>query len=172
MKTILETTQLEFDKSDFLIDLVEHENGQLYIEIVQTILNTNKKAESIKINPSVLSDIIKVLQNYQAKLPKEWKLELKHITENDQEKIQSSYLKGVSIKDLVNKVVKASGKSLEINHDLLQPSIKTSLFLDCTFAEKELGWKPQITIDDGIQRTIEWWSDNIDPLTLKLRITG
>ena len=101
MKTILETTQLEFDKSDFLIDLVEHENGQLYIEIVQTILNTNKKAESIKINPSVLSDIIKVLQNYQAKLPKESKLELKHITENDQEKIQSSYLKGVSIKDLV-----------------------------------------------------------------------
>jgi predicted RND superfamily exporter protein len=100
MKTILETTQLEFDKSDFLIDLVEHENGQLYIEIVQTILNTNKKAESIKINPSVLSDIIKVLQNYQAKLPKESKLEIKHITEIDQEKIQSSYLKGVTIKDL------------------------------------------------------------------------
>jgi len=100
MKTILETTQLEFDKSDFLIDLVEHENGQLYIEIVQTILNTNKKAESIKINPSVLSDIIKVLQNYQSKLPKESKLEIKHITEIDQEKIQSSYLKGVKIKDL------------------------------------------------------------------------
>ena len=100
MKTILETTQLEFDKSDFLIDLVEHENGQLYIEIVQTILNTNKKAESIKINPSVLSDIIKVLQSYQTKLPKESKLEIKHITEIDQEKIQSSYLKGVTIKDL------------------------------------------------------------------------
>ena len=100
MKTILETTQLEFDKSDFLIDLVEHENGQLYVEIVQTILNTNKKPETIKINPSVLSDIIKVLQNYQAKLPKESKLEIKHITEIDQEKIQQNYLKGVSIKDL------------------------------------------------------------------------
>ena len=100
MKTIIETTQLEFDKSDFLIDLVEHENGQLYVEIVQTILNTDKKAETIKINPSVLSDIIKVLQNYQAKLPKESKLEIKHITENDQEKIQQNYLKGVSIKDL------------------------------------------------------------------------
>ena len=100
MKTILETTQLEFDKSDFLIDLVEHDNGQLYVEIVQTILNTNEKAETIKINPSVLSDIIKVLQNYQAKLPKESKLEIKHITEIDQEKIQKNYLKGVSIKDL------------------------------------------------------------------------
>ncbi|MFA5299515.1 MAG: hypothetical protein WC389_15100 [Lutibacter sp.] len=100
MKTILETTQLEFDKSDFLIDLVEHDNGQLYVEIVQIILNTNKKTETIKINPSVLSDIIKVLQNYQAKLPKESKLEIKHITEIDQGKIQKNYLKGVSIKDL------------------------------------------------------------------------
>jgi vesicle coat complex subunit len=100
MKKILETTQLEFDKSDFLIDLVEHDNGQLYIEIVQTILNSDKKAESIKINPSVLSDIIKVLQNYQAKLPKESNLKIKHITELDQEKIQQNYLKGVSIKDL------------------------------------------------------------------------
>ncbi len=100
MKTILETTQLEFDKSDFLIDLVEYDNGQLYIEIVQTILNSNQKAESIKINPSVLTDIIKVLQNYQAKLPKESKLEIKHLTEIDQQKIQERYLKGVSIKDL------------------------------------------------------------------------
>lgn len=100
MKTILETTQLEFDKSDFLIDLVKHDNGQLYVEILQTILNSNKKTESIKINPSVLSDIIKVLQNYHAKLPSESKPELKNITEIDQEKIQQGYLKGVLIKDL------------------------------------------------------------------------
>jgi hypothetical protein len=100
MKTILETTQLEFDKSDFLIDLVEHDNGQLYVEIVQTILYSNQKAESIKINPSVLTDIIKVLQNYHAKLPEESKLGIKHITETDQKKIQERYLKGVSIKDL------------------------------------------------------------------------
>ncbi len=100
MKTILETTQLEFDKSAFLIDLIKHDNGQLYIEIVQTILNTNEKAESIKINPSVLFDIIKVLQNYHRKLPKESKLELKQITDIDQEKIQYNYLRGVPIKDL------------------------------------------------------------------------
>ncbi len=38
MKDIIETTQLEFDKSAFLIDLVKHENGELYIEIIQTIM--------------------------------------------------------------------------------------------------------------------------------------
>ncbi|MDO6518601.1 hypothetical protein [Zobellia uliginosa] len=100
MKTILETTQLEFDKSNFLIDLVEHSNGRLYIEIVQTILNTNKKSKTLKINPSVLSDIIKVLQIYQEKLQKESNPEIKYITESDQEKIQQNYLKGVSINDL------------------------------------------------------------------------
>lgn len=100
MKTIIETTQLEFDKSDFLIDLVKHDNGKLYVEIVQTILDSNKKPESIKINPSVLSDIIRVLQSYQTKLPQKSELDLKHITEIDQQKIQSNYLKGVTIKDL------------------------------------------------------------------------
>lgn len=100
MKNILETTQLEFDKSNFLIDFVEHHHGQLYIEIVQTVLNSGKMAQSIKINASVLSDIIKVLQTYHAKLPQESNFAIKHITESDQEKIQSSYLKGVTMRDL------------------------------------------------------------------------
>ncbi|MFC6267115.1 hypothetical protein [Frigoriflavimonas asaccharolytica] len=100
MKTIVETTQLEFDKSNFSINLIEHDCGKLYVEIAQTIINRSDKAARIKINPSVLSDVIKVLQNYHAKLPKENKLNTKHITEIEQEKIQKYYLKGVSIKDL------------------------------------------------------------------------
>jgi GDP-L-fucose synthase len=80
--------------------------------------------------------------------------------------------KGISIKDLVKKIVKASGKQLEINYDLSQPTIKTGLFLDCTLAEKELGWKPQVALNDGILRTINWWGNNIDPLTLKTRVTS
>lgn len=100
MKTIIETTQLEFDKSDFLIDLVEHDNGLLYIEIVQTIIDSKKENNSIKINPTVLTDIIKVLQNYQAKIPNKSDLKNKHITDSDQKIIQERYLKGVSIKDI------------------------------------------------------------------------
>lgn len=100
MKTIIETTQLEFDKSDFLIDLVKHDNGLLYIEITQNIIDSKNEKNSIKINPTVLSDIIKVLQNYQAKFPKKPDLKNKHITDLEQQKIQERYLKGVSIKDL------------------------------------------------------------------------
>ena len=100
MKTIIETTQLEFDKSDFLIDLVEHENGLLYIEIIQNIIGSKNEKSSIKINPTVLSDIIKVLQNYHAKIPIRSGLKNKHITDIEQQKIQEQYLKGISIKDL------------------------------------------------------------------------
>jgi GDP-L-fucose synthase len=75
--------------------------------------------------------------------------------------------KAISIKNLVNKIVAASGKKLAIEHDLSQPTIKTSLFLDCSLAKNELGWEPKVDLDNGIKRTVEWWAKNIDPTTLK-----
>lgn len=80
--------------------------------------------------------------------------------------------KAVSIKDLVNKIVKASGKKLNIEHDLTQPTIKTSLYLDCSLAKQELGWQPQVDLDPGIARTIDWWRENIDPATLQVKIAA
>lgn len=77
--------------------------------------------------------------------------------------------KAESVINVIKKIVKASKKDLKIEHDLSMPSIKTSLFLDCSLAEKELGWKPKIGLDDGIDTTIAWWQENIDPATLKLK---
>lgn len=74
----------------------------------------------------------------------------------------------IPIRDLVARMVKASGKDLKIEHDLSQPTIKTSLYLDCSLARQELGWSPQVPLDDGIARTVAWWRENIDPSTLKL----
>lgn len=70
----------------------------------------------------------------------------------------------ISIKNLVHKIVSASKKKLEVIHDTSQPTIKTSLFLDITRANNELGWKPMVTIDEGISRTVDWWNKNILPL--------
>ena len=77
--------------------------------------------------------------------------------------------KSVSVKELVQKLVAASGKNLKLNHDLSQPSIPFSLSLDCSEAKAELGWEPEITLDEGIRKTVCWWRDNIDPQTLMLR---
>ena len=72
----------------------------------------------------------------------------------------------VSIIDLVQKIVKISGRELKIVHDLTQPTIKTSLFLDCGLAEKELDWRPKVALEDGISATINWWRSNVDPISL------
>lgn len=70
----------------------------------------------------------------------------------------------VTIKALVSKIVAASGRPLRIEHDLAGPSIKTSFALDSTRAASLFGWRPEVLLDDGIARTVQWWRDNFrDP---------
>lgn len=75
--------------------------------------------------------------------------------------------KAESVINVVRKIVAASEKNLEIEHDLSQPTIKTSLFLDYSLAKKELGWEPKVQLENGIKETINWWKENIDEKTLK-----
>lgn len=74
-----------------------------------------------------------------------------------------------SVLDVVKKIIMASGKQLQIEHDLTAPTIKTSLSLDCSLAKAELGWEPKIGLDAGIAQTVAWWRENIDPATLTLK---
>jgi nucleoside-diphosphate-sugar epimerase len=67
----------------------------------------------------------------------------------------------VSIKELVAKIVAASGRGLHVEHDLSKPTIKTSLSLDCAKAARELDWRPRISLDEGIRRTIDWWQAHV-----------
>ena len=69
--------------------------------------------------------------------------------------------KSIPIKDLVKKIIDASGKKLKINYDLAGPSIKTKVALDCTKAKKIFEWEPQISLDEGIRKTINWYKENI-----------
>jgi GDP-L-fucose synthase len=74
--------------------------------------------------------------------------------------------KKITIMELVELIVKLSGKKLIIENDLSKPSLNTSLFLDCNQANKDLEWFPKIDLEQGIRATIDWWKNNIDPNTL------
>ncbi len=71
------------------------------------------------------------------------------------------YGESISVKDIVNKIVKISGKKLSITHDLTKPSINTKLALISDKAKKDLGWECRISIDDGIAKTIDWYKKNL-----------
>ena len=34
--------------------------------------------------------------------------------------------------------------------------------IDCSKAERELGWKPQVKFDEGLRETIDWYRANQD----------
>ena len=40
-------------------------------------------------------------------------------------------------------------------------TIKTSLFLDCKLAKRELSWKPKFSLENGIDKTVKWYKSNL-----------
>lgn len=100
MEDILKTKLLEFDKSAFLIDMVRHKNGQLYVAVTQTISKGQKYHQAIKINPSVLPELIDTLKKLQEEIDYKLPKPPEYFSGADKEKIREWYLKGVPIKDL------------------------------------------------------------------------
>lgn len=71
------------------------------------------------------------------------------------------YGSSISINELVKKIIAHSRKNVTIEHDASQPTIKTRLRLDITKVKNTLGWYPQVSLDDGIQKTLAWYRANV-----------
>jgi len=69
--------------------------------------------------------------------------------------------KTIKIKNLVHKIIAASGKKIDILNDISKPSIKTSFTVCCDKALSDFGWQPETSIEDGISQTMKWWRENL-----------
>jgi NAD dependent epimerase/dehydratase len=71
----------------------------------------------------------------------------------------------ISIGDLANKIISLVGKNAEIITDTSrvrpQDSEVERLWCDNTKAKRLLGWEPKTSLDDGLEKTIEWISEHI-----------
>ena len=63
--------------------------------------------------------------------------------------------RSIAIKDLVQTIIQSSGRDLKIEYDLSQPSIDTQLCLDISKAREVFSWQPQVSLEEGIQKTIQ-----------------
>src|SRR5258706_3339709 len=102
MKEILKTTLLEYDKSSFLIDIIKHNSSNLYISITQTIHQDDNSLfqSELKINPSILDDIMEVLAAYEKLIPKEQFNKKNYLSKVRKNSISRSYLNGTPWKNL------------------------------------------------------------------------
>jgi len=72
----------------------------------------------------------------------------------------------ISIRDLVSLVAQLMGKELQVVTDVERQRPEASevdrLVADSSLARQLLGWAPAVTLEEGLQRTIEWLSRNLD----------
>jgi dTDP-glucose 4,6-dehydratase len=63
--------------------------------------------------------------------------------------------------ELTNTLLRSLGKPATlIQYVKDRPGHDRRYAIDCTKIETELGWKPQITFEQGIAETIEWYKSN------------
>jgi GDP-L-fucose synthase len=65
---------------------------------------------------------------------------------------------GITIKNLVETLQKVT--PFDANFDSSKPSGFKKRVMDQALAEKQIGFKPQITLEDGLRQTWNWYSDN------------
>lgn len=63
----------------------------------------------------------------------------------------------ITIKDLVELIVKLTGFEGEIRWDASKPDGQPRRKLDTTRAKELLGWQSQVSFENGLKRTIEWF---------------
>ena len=61
-----------------------------------------------------------------------------------------------TINQLADMVIEVSGKNIEKEHDLTKPVGDFGRAADITLAKKILGWKPKVSMKEGIKKTYDW----------------
>jgi len=65
-----------------------------------------------------------------------------------------------SVNELIYELKKSSGADFEVDYGQERPGEVQSISLEVSHAEKVLGWKPNVDLEDGIQKTWDWFKKN------------
>jgi dTDP-glucose 4,6-dehydratase len=72
----------------------------------------------------------------------------------------------IRIGDLADKIIQKTGRPVKIivDQERLRPQTSEVMRLisDNSLAKKCLGWQPQVSLDEGLDQTIEWIKAHLD----------
>lgn len=69
--------------------------------------------------------------------------------------------KAFPVREVVGKVIEISGKNKSMEFDTSKPTIKFNLAVNIDKVRKKYNWKPKVSLEEGIRRTISWYEENI-----------
>jgi len=70
--------------------------------------------------------------------------------------------RAVVLNILIDRIAALIGKKPRIEYRPAHPADVATTWADVSKAAQLLGWKPQISIDEGIRRSVEWYFNNRD----------
>lgn len=71
------------------------------------------------------------------------------------------YGSGTTVKEVVQWALEyAAHRPSEIKYNLDKPTTIKFRVLDCSKVKDVLGWQPQYTVEQGIEETTKWWTEN------------
>jgi GDP-L-fucose synthase len=79
---------------------------------------------------------------------------------NEPEPVNIGFGFEITIKDLLNKIVKLTGFKGEVIWDKSQPDGQPRRCLDTTRAFEKFGFRAKTDFDEGLRRTVEWYREN------------
>ncbi len=75
------------------------------------------------------------------------------------ELINAGYGQSVSILNLVKLIIERSRRELRIEFDRSKPTVPFKLALNIERAQKEYGWSPQVSLEEGVDRCLAWYQE-------------
>jgi UDP-glucose 4-epimerase len=79
------------------------------------------------------------------------------LTKGSGETVNLGWGRGVSVNDIVRALNRVLGSSIEPIHAAPRAGEVQRIYLDASRAKAVLGWEPQVSFDEGLTRTLEWY---------------
>jgi nucleoside-diphosphate-sugar epimerase len=75
--------------------------------------------------------------------------------------IQIGPSESISIAEVAQKIKKISGKPINIKFDLSKNEGDVDRKADSSKAKRILGWEPQVSFDEGLEKTYQWVANEV-----------
>ncbi len=77
----------------------------------------------------------------------------------------------VTVRELVERIIRASGRELSVTFDRSKPTIPFTITLDTSRVRHKYGWAPRVSLEEGIRRTLAWYREH-PPAALAAALAG